>query len=224
MSMRQVNTGKPIEEKNQETIIAAVMATMGNDKLQQQEKKEIEDGICFMLSIEWLRQIIENGGITAELKKFNQGLDTADANERKRTLAYYKQIANNFFAYNREDEGEIPRKRETAWENDLFVSLCSNKRLKSLVTCQSSDAAQLKKHYDACGEKGNYYLIGFFCTGGGHEMAFTIDEKGKYWFYDPNSDVWVADSFGDILRYLERVYDLSSNAPYVIDICEVARA
>jgi hypothetical protein len=225
--MRQVSTGKPISEKNQAAIINAVMATMGNDNLQQQEKKKIENGICFMLSIEWLRQIIEKGGITAELKKFNQGLDTADEKERNRTLAYYKQIANNQFAYRRRDEGKIPGKPNTiTLVNEFFVSLCSNKQLKSPVTCTSSDAAQLAKHFDACEKekKGKCYLLGYVYQDGGHKTAFTIDEEGKYWFYDPNSDVWVADSVGDILQYLESWYRLSAKESCVIDICEVVRA
>lgn len=232
--------------QDQGAIIEEVKKTLGDDIISQIEKKEIDGGICYMLSMEWLRRIMEDDPIA----DFNN-LCLNDEKEREKKLAYFKQIANNFFGYARnlsyvpkmedeeeETEAETPgliyaetergRLSNMANINSLFVDMCSGGKLQAYTVCGSRK--RISQAFTS--GKSKFYLLGY--TAGwvdqdgnvqseGHKMAFAVNTSGKLWFYDPNTGVHEADTFQDILgvidtRYLQK---LPNGYKCKFDICTV---
>lgn len=186
----------------------------------------ISGGICYMLSMEWLRCLFETPDVYPASIFFN---NFEDANN----LMYFKQIANNYCKFSADYEynypilttvspypsiADIPQSGGSIMEDvdRWYVSLCSNKKMQ-VVDCTYSDqvhalATRMTSLRPGCGmllwltvyesgtDANNHTYPGF-----AHEMALWRDKKGELYFFDPNEGVFtVKDAYTlaqEILSY-----------------------
>lgn len=221
---------------SQDYIIEKVSESLGEDKRSLMEKEDIRRGICYMLSMEWLRSIIKDGP-TDRLMAFNEQA-TVD-----RELPYYKQIANNYFVYAQNVsagwkaltgqpvdiavlmgealKGELNTMQKI---NALFVELCSDKKLAGQATRMFADKQEFATDFRTV--QPEYLLFGFRRTVGGasegHKMACVRVKDGKLLFYDPNFGVQKADDIGDVTEFVYNTY-LTNATQYSFNSCEVTR-
>ncbi len=111
-AMKLFNGTEAIALFEQGEIIDTVIANLSNGSSDDQKVTEriraIEDGICYMLSVEWLRLIHTNQNGWDKFclhPRNNEGKITLTPSE----LAYYTQIANNFFEYTELLDGDSRR-------------------------------------------------------------------------------------------------------------------
>lgn len=171
-----------IQNAQQGKLITTLLEEL-NDvtaKGQRQEfAKGIKCGICYMLSLEWLRLIIT--GDDRWRNNFGQVSDNDKA-----ALGYYKQIANNFLAYAKRKNGldEVLKKLSTLEDDKVLVELgtANAATLKDYdVTAGSAD-----KLADALFRGENLMFIRLVLQGSGHRVAaYRLNETTLY-FYDPN--------------------------------------
>lgn len=151
----------------------------GVKEVDEEFKNSIENGICYMLSMEWLRLIVK--GNPAWNNEYGMDYDV-DENG-----AYYKQIANNYVAYfsdNGTAEKLVPN-----WNNkqvaEKLIPLGTGKDLKT----KEYIIDPAKDLCDKLFEEGNKYMfIELNMADGGHAVAAYREEK-VFYLFDPNFGV-----------------------------------
>lgn len=210
------------EIQDQGTIIEEVKKIWGDKSIYEIEKEVIDGGICYMLSMEWIQRVIESND--DPIADFNN-LCLDDEQERKKKLAYFKQIANNFFPYAMNYFHEADTDDNDAI-NSFFVDLCSKGKLQAHTVC--GNRARISQAFTR--GKSKFYLLGYTADwvdqdgnvqSEGHEMAFAVNTSGKLWFYDPNTGVHEADTLEDILDKIDETYFEVPPNTCVYDLCEV---
>lgn len=221
----------------QVVIIGRVKNMLDNSIVNYLEKEEIAGGMCYALSLEWVR-CMGNGEVNKAIE-----LNINDFSDAK--LAYHKQIASNFFHYacNMGMSSTLDRsisfligltdklkvvnpagRKEQSFRNmtdinQWYVNTCSGGELVADTTYGFPKVDDIKvvysKKYDS--EPG-VFLVGT----SNHQMAFAhIVNGGKHslYFYDPNVGTIEADSIDEIVDYIRRNY--GTNIRY--DICRVVK-
>lgn len=183
-------------------------------------------GICYMLSMEWIRGVIKNG-VTPELVNFN------DPAEVDKNLEVYRQIASNFYNYAQNmqaQSGRMADVREILQEaadrrlisngqiDDLYASLSSWGQMRVAASYTVSNGSELSSKLLAV--KPQYFLLGITWKDGGHEMAGTLMEDGHIVFYDPNDGVYQIDSFEEVVAHIYARYQ-KMGQPVSLDFCEI---
>ena len=212
-------------------LIDAVIGNMLSDNPKNKKVFErmqaIDGGICYMLSVEWLRLIHTN----------QEGFDKFCLHPRDKEgkiiltpseLAYYTQIANNFFEYTELFDGTLKRiLQHTILEKNL--DNCSNFEIdmKLVPLCfGSKNAPNVKKAMDAQKKlisfnhsMNNYFishtnsklLIGLTGKEGndyfGHETAMFRNAE-NYYFFDPNFGIFKVSDMHLFLEDLFNTYNI----------------
>lgn len=186
---------------NQGKIIKAI-----EEDYQKEDNKEalkqvnyISRGMCYMLSIEWLRLIHEtllddHSGQTLPDWKLEFG--TIAHFSTPQGLAYYKQIANNFIAYKKRNTDEyacithkIEEGKDIKIDDDkAFVEVCTKGRLEVKNFNYPLDKNGL---VDKIMEGAPFMLLGIYFSKGAHEAAlyYKGNEK-KIYFFDCNAGIY----------------------------------
>jgi hypothetical protein len=223
---------------NQDYIINMVKAELNKDRKPGSEKtlttdaviQTMEGGICYMLSMEWIREkILKDNN---QVQQFN----VIGFNEKdyvKNNLAHYVQIANNYYVYGQDTDMRVNVSQfyripltddlsDFQKINELFVELCSANKLDGSTTYIKTTSDYLEECVKNI--ESGYFLLGFSASennsGFGHETAFAKKKDGTILFYDPNFGVMEADEFKDVIGFLEKTYFNVANLEFY-DLCEV---
>lgn len=225
MAIKQIGGG------NQGYIINKVQELFNTDLGEQGKVKAVQGGICYMLSMEWLRRMILEGMSTGVLH-FNEQQQVDD------NLYYYKQIANNYYNYTQQiqqkkkltagvgqvvEEPDESQVVEDALNgslltmeamNEFFVGMGSRNVLEAVNTYKARDAHEMAGIFAT--EQPQYFMISAFWKKedqeshepvySGHRMAGAIQPGGSITFYDPNDGVYMIDSVQDMLDWILRHY------------------
>ncbi len=189
----------------QSELIDMLINEMNDVKDKEQEQRfrdEIEDGICYMLSLEWLRLIITGSD------EWRRNFGVADNAEK---LGYYKQLANNFIAYAEETQTglrSILLEVGTLADDQALYELCTAKAVR----------IKDKEVTLACPDRLTEVLLGdekfmtirLLMPDAGHRVAaYRLNETTLY-FYDPN--IGTVQVHGDNAAELKKeVKELISN-------------
>lgn len=161
-------------------------------------------GMCFALSVEWLRAIHEN------VKGWNDDYGTEKHYNANPT--YYMQIARNFQAYKRKDEKSLRSLLGTKTVKAVltaFTSLMTGNIFERCEELENPDAGHITTP-DVLAEQicssSNYLLIYMDLNEGAHAVAAYFDKnERKVYFYDPNCGVvsFSSDDLDDLEAQLK---------------------
>lgn len=203
------------------------------NKLIAERMQLIDNGICYMLSIEWLRLIHTNG----DWRNFcNFSLNSQGNLElTKNEIAYYTQLADNFYQYAQLSEPGTRIFQRTFLQAN--VENCSNFRIDeklvpicfgegSPITVKKAMDIQ-KKLASFINSLNNYLqshanaklLIGIFFTDGtdyyGHELAMYKNNNDLY-FFDCNYGLYQITDMNVFFNELWNHYNI-----YKAEITEI---
>ena len=217
-------------------IINEVSKLLDDGEQGRFEKYIIDDGICYALSLEWIR-LISEGEISNAIH-----INSPDA--IKENVYYYKQIAGNFLHYivNVETKKSVKtaasnlglldkltiyisasegtRKLSGLTEINLwYVNAISNGKLRAPITFIYDNEEKIQdafcKKYDS---DPGLYLIGT----DDHQMAMAsaeMDGETVFLFYDPNFGVYKINSIDEVIAHISTEYNDSIS----FDICRVEK-
>lgn len=221
MGIIQIGTG------SQGYIIDKVEELLAAEPGGDSKVKATRGGICYMLSMEWIREVILSG-VTPVLVDFN------DQAEVDRNLETFRQIANNFYTYVQNflaQRGGMADARvvvqeatdhqlRSNWQIDrLYARLGSWGQMRAVASYTVSNGSELTSKFLEV--KPQYFLLGIIWNGGGHEMAGTLMGDGHIVFYDPNDGVYLIDSFEELVAWIYARYQ-NMRQPTSLDFCEIA--
>lgn len=231
MQMKLFNGTTPLVQFKQSELIAKIIENLSlnhsKDIKAEERINEIKNGICYMLSVEWLRLIYTN---TEKWKTFcfHQRNNTGEIVLTPPEIAYYTQISNNFFTYSKLFDDSTKTTLQAALLgaeikectyfqiDEKLVPLCIDKReglhiqvQKAIEPQNTIDAlkrnlqAYLNTHSDCT------LLIGLrgFNKGEyfGHKTAMYHNADGIY-FYDPNFGIYQITDLNEFLQDLCNTY------------------
>lgn len=199
-------TGSQEQVFRQGELLDVLKRTYGTLAEEQEAVKKIEDGICYMLSIEWLLKLSEQPN-AYPASVYDTQFD------HPKITAYYKQIANNYYKFSADwgytfgnrvvhpGAERMPGTRMVEIDRH-YVELCSREKYTVPNTFnQFTAAADITGTYG-----GNCALL--LCLnvipytpparGFGHEMALWR-YNGQSYFYDPNAGVFKLPDFSRIV-------------------------
>lgn len=177
---------------------------------------QLKDGICYALSIDWLRQLLEAGKNIP---------DTIPANYTSGTpLLYYKQIANNYYKFALDFDrttgylnlglpaagiAEAVRHHGHDFINCMdtrYTELCTGGQATVASTIDCSSRATLRYELEQALASGREcrMMVWLSTTAFAHEMAVYI-RAGVLYFYDPNSGIH-AGTANEITNEIHRIY------------------
>lgn len=219
----------PIGRGSQGNIIDKVMEQIGTQPEGAQRAEDIRGGICYMLSMEWIRRVVTSG-INVGTINFN------DPTNVDNNLEVYGQIANNFHSYVQNLNAQSGRAADVKLAveeatrrhltskteiNALFVEMCSGGELKAPITTMETNCDALTQQFNA--EKPQYFLLGFSWKNGGHRMAGVRLNDGRIVFYDPNYGVSLIDTIEEVLALICAHYQ-KMGVPKLVDFCPISFA
>lgn len=199
-------TGQQRQIFNQGELLDILEKTYGGLVEEREAVASIHEGICYMLSIEWLLRLLEEPAAYPDsIYDINYG--------NPATLSYYKQIANNYFKYSADYDYKFQGRAGHAGAEVLagtgiadmdrnYVEYCSRNKYTVRNACKSYNAAK-----DITGDfAGDCALLVFLdvepnnqgVEGFGHEMALWR-YGGQSYFYDPNEGVFLLSDFSRIV-------------------------
>lgn len=236
MEIRQI---RQIGGGNQGYIISKVQELFNTALGEQSKVKASQGGICYMLSMEWLRRVILEG-ISDEVVHFNEQQQVDD------NLYYYKQIANNYYNYvqnllaQNDMEADVNQILEEAAAgllvsrneiDKLYAELSSWGEMEAVVTYIVSSDQELVNVFEE--KKPQYFLLGagwkVQSPGSdevrtiGHRMAGMVNSNGQIILYDPNEGVLEINSVDKMLEWICDRYK-KFGTPYSFNLCVVRDA
>lgn len=160
----------------------------GEPELDAQYKELIRGGICYALSMEWLRLIVVNGGnVNDDFGALEMCED--EVTPEKKSLAYYKQIANNFFAYATQDSrlaGIRATNNYASIEMDkTMVKMCMADQAK-VVAEKTATALRPTARIIMDNHDGNLMFIRLIMNQAAHRIAGYRADANTLYIYDPN--------------------------------------
>ncbi|MBD5106316.1 MAG: hypothetical protein HDT41_04985 [Lachnospiraceae bacterium] len=230
-NMKLFNGTDPVALFNQGELIDAVIRNMLDDNPKNKKVADrmlaIDGGICYMLSVEWLRLIYTNQNGWDKFclhPRDNEGKIILKPTE----LAYYTQIANNFYTYSDLFDDST---KTTLQDAILGKELrdCSNFEIdmKLVPLCfRSENAPIVKKAMKPQREltslknsMNNYFishtnsklLVGLYGNEGtdyfGHETAMFRNAE-NYYFFDPNFGIFKITNMDIFLEDFWNTYNI----------------
>lgn len=193
----------------QNGIIKKILKDMPQEAhgyLENQFYNKVKNGICYMLSMEWLRLIISNSDLN--WKEFGENIiDTKPV--------YYKQIMTNFYTYATRDDVAVLTK--TLLYNDIrmdkvLVNLCMNKIAgvtnEKIVDTESDFANRI------IGGNNKYFFVRLEMKRAAHQIALYKETDNKLYIYDPNigiisissTDKSLMENTTEVIRKIWRMY------------------
>lgn len=223
---------------------AGLMASFSQGELIEQLKGEygslqedrecvelIQGGICYMLSLEWLRQ----------LKSVEPALIYDSNFSDAKVRAYYKQIANNYREYSKgfsDKFADRTNMSKNAYEklrelDERYAELCSVQ--KYTVKENEGPFHKSKKENPAQGKmitnltnksiSGGHAILIYLNVheqagraAFGHEMAIWCQHENsqKYYFFDPNFGVFEVDDLASLFADIFSEYAGNGDADIVL--------
>lgn len=224
MAYRRIGQGEQI-------YIVEKLVKHLNGQLEEIERIEaIRGGICYALSMEWLRRVIRED-LSDELIHFNEvdfelvDVDDAELTEEQRNeqreqtvrFTYFKQIANSYFSFahnwiatfgGQADarlvlEDVVGGRITNADQIDeVFAELFSRQGMSVVKHYEDHDIAALLDDFAGSGEDHpRYFLMTVAWSQGAHTMAGMMREDGSVAFYDPNAGVLEMDNIRDVISW-----------------------
>lgn len=182
----------------------------------EEHKAIVEHGICYMLSLEWLRCAI---GGSKDLAHFLNLGDDHKVKPKFDTVAcaYFKQVANNFIAYSDrlknqfrvsavdflKDIVTLPSGITYPEIDNYFADLCSGKRI-NFDKAESTGNADLFNRV-LTGQGDRMFFLRLVLTEGGHRIAF-INKGDTLNLFDPNYGVYKVDDAKMLFTSLDSIY------------------
>lgn len=177
-----LTTYKP-EQEQSDTIerILNGMKIKGCSALKKEYKKGIEYGICYMLSMEWMRLT----AVSANERVWQE--DFGSIGHVNSELRYYQQIANNYFAYASDQYGVKPY---LVWQNyasietdKTFVELGTGKQLKVTAEAEAYNPEQMA---DRLLNSEKWMFIRLNLNNAAHQIAAYRKNNLSLYVFDPN--------------------------------------
>lgn len=189
---------------NQGTVLGALRADYAAQPGGPQMFSQVQGGICYMLSIDWLRQLLEPG---KDIRSTILDNPTAGA-----SLMYYKQATNNYYKFML-DFARTHGYLDTSlpvWNiaevilnhGHNFVNACDTRYTelctKNTATVRATTACNQKADVQRAletpaSDKESWMMLWlslpYAAGASAHEMAAYI-RNGALYFYDPNSGIW----------------------------------
>ncbi len=172
------------EQRQSDTIdlILNNLKIKGCSTLKKEYKKGIEYGICYMMSMEWMRLT----AVYTNEKIWKEDFGSRDHVENE--LKYYQQIASNYFSYASEQYGVKPY---LVWNNNYesmetdknFVEFGTGKQLK--VTAEA-DAYNPEQMADQLLNSEKWMFIRLNLVNAAHQIAAYRKDNLTLYVYDPN--------------------------------------
>lgn len=172
----------------------------------------VKCGICYMLSMEWLRLIINDD---ASWKKFGADYET--------NLAYYKQIMNNHYTYATDAKSlvNVTSFRDIEMDRGM-VGLCM-KNAASVPREKIANSYNELADVIAGGDIDNrLFFIRLEMGGSAHRVAAYLSSVAKIYFYDPNFGVISVSAFDNAglkvkaAEFMKRLYDIYAGGNLII--------
>lgn len=213
-------------------IIENLSTNKSKDMMVEERITAIRGGICYMLSVEWLRRIYADNGKWNTFC-FHQLNDEGNIILTSSDLAYYTQIANNYFTYSKLFDDSTKTTLQAALLgteiehcsyfqiDEKLVPLCLEKKEGFHIQVQKAIEPQfnidtlkrdlqayLKSHADSkllVGLRGSYLADSSTVKYFGHKTAMYRNADGIY-FYDPNFGLYQVNDLGDFLQDLWDTY------------------
>lgn len=187
----------PILNLEHNTIIEKVIDACEFNEGEADISKYIRGGICFALSVEWLRAIHEN------VAGWNNVYGTT--NHYNANPSYYMQIARNFQAYIRTDENSLTSLLGTKTVEADYTAFASLMTGNIFKRCDPG-AGHIKTP-DVLAKQicssSNYLLFYMDLKEGAHAVAAYVDKtNGTVYFYDPNCGVVSYSSEAQLKEFL----------------------
>ena len=173
----------------------------------------VEGGICYMLSMEWLRLIVNE---ESSWKKFGT--------DYKSNLAYYKQIMTNYYEYATDGKTlvNVTSFRDIEMDRGM-VELCM-KNAASVPREKIADSYNELADAIAGGDIDNrFFFIRLEMGGSAHQVAAYLSSVAKIYFYDPNFGVISVSAFDNVglkaktVDFVKRLYDTYAKGNLNID-------
>lgn len=173
----------------------------------------VEGGICYMLSMEWLRLIVNE---ESSWKKFGA--------DYKSNLAYYKQIMTNYYEYATDGKTlvNVTSFRDIEMDRGM-VELCM-KNAASVPREKIADTYNELADAIAGGDIDNrLFFIRLEMGGSAHQVAAYLSSVAKIYFYDPNFGVISVSAFDNVglkaktVDFVKRLYDTYARGNLNID-------
>lgn len=187
MNFDNLNLNACEEDQNQGDIINAILEKFPAPTvkgLRKRFKKDIEGGICYMLSMEWLRLIITGND---QWKQFGEITGEKD-------IIYYKQIAQNFCMYLDDAKNNLTDYLTNGASNNSksvdeeFVKLCMAGAAEVTGERQVATAEEMAKAITE-DKSEKYFSVRLIMKEGAHRVAAYREDKVTLYFYDPNRGI-----------------------------------
>jgi len=217
-----------VQKAPQGKLITTLLKEMNDVQVQGQREefaKGIKGGICYMLSLEWLRLIIT--GDDGWRNDFGQ---IADGD--KAALGYYKQIADNFLAYAERKNGlnGVLKAIHTLADDRILFELGTAKA--GTLKAKDTTINPVDELAKALLGGENLMFIRLVLEEGGHRVAaYRLNETTLY-FYDPNiGTIQVHGNNADelrsetmrLLRWLWDAYKIQYSVVRYVDILKAGK-
>lgn len=181
-----INLNKWEPEQKQGDTIKYILENAGMKdvpeiaSLEKKFKKAIENGICYMLSMEWLHLIVTG--------KPEWATTYGTMDDVQRNTAYYKQIATNFFALADKSLGVKNQvigglSYSSIQADSEFVAL-SMRGAAKVVGEQVANSADELAGAMVNGKQLMFIRLGL--NGGAHQVAAYRESDTCLYFFDPN--------------------------------------
>ena len=208
-------------EFSQDEVIKKIIADIKSEESGEERISLIEEGFCYMLSIEWLRRSI------AETNPENFFAMPTTTGE----LAYYKQIAQNFVVYSegfKKNEGQetffpVHEIEGTTYLDidNHYLGLCTKNALSATKRISCKNGNEFIEAIVSAASPMKY-LLDFDLVAlegkkkgqvtGGHEMAILRADDKNIYFFDPNYGVYEIKDANTFFDSLNALYTSSEEA------------
>lgn len=181
---------------------------------EHKDKRKICDlircGMCYALSMEWLRSVHLN------INEWMSGFGSTEHYLTGTNDTYYLQIASNFASYARLDQQGVraalteefgENMRHEQFQAEL-LKLFSGGLFSGFHLVGKASNAPNEMALKLCNQS-NLFSIGVKFAQGGHRVAAYCDEENKtFYFYDPNFGVTKveAKSLDDLQKKVEMMF------------------
>lgn len=195
-------TGKLEQQFSQADLLEKLKSSYGTSSVDEEAYECIKEGICYMLSVEWLLKLMKTP------KAYPSSIyDTQFDNQK--VLMYYKQIANNYYKFASDYKltfqrtaghpgSELLPGNQMVDIDNKFVGLCSNSKYSVINSNDYNSPTDLTNVYTGDCALLLYLNVNAGADSFAHEMAIWRHENKNY-FYDPNQGVFQLSDLSNIV-------------------------
>jgi hypothetical protein len=194
-------------EFSQEKVINAVLAKANSEA---NLKGATKDGICAMVTIQWLIQSIAKGGGAAGFAELTKQDVTKPAG-----MAFWTQMLGGFKAYIENTDGLLSAGSTTGRRSEIMELLSRNQH-KLKVVGAATTATEFDK---LIATGGPYFYLAVITPQGGHAIGVERATNGEITLEDPNYGLTAAHPAGPLFTDMVAAYHASK--VYVLEVVKV---